>query len=125
MQEAGIVGHVAGSGRAIVRLSRAVGEGRVLCDARGSAVARVVEMIGPVSAPFASAVPMTNSISRHVGRRVYEPAGAGGPRGQDGGGAGRGRGGGGAGRGRGGGGAGRGRGGDYIPAAGAPGRSAR
>lgn len=124
MQEAGTVGHVAGSGRAIVRLSRAVGEGRVLCDARGSAVARVVEMIGPVSAPFASAVPMTNGISRHVGRRVYEPAGAGAPRGQGGVGGRRGRGGGAGRAGRGGGGR-RGRGVDRVPAAGAPRRSAR
>ena len=76
--------HVAGSGRAIVRLSRAVDEGRVLCDSRGAAVARVAEMIGPVSAPFASAVPMTNAISRYAGRRVYGPAaaaGAGAPEG--------------------------------------------
>lgn len=78
MQEAGTIVHVAGSGRAIVRLSRAVDEGRVLCDRRSSAVARVVELIGPVSAPFASAAPMSNSISKYVGRRVYESAGSGG-----------------------------------------------
>lgn len=77
MQEAGTIVHVAGSGRAIVRLSRAVDEGRVLCDRRSSAVARVVELIGPVSAPFASAAPMSNSISKYVGRRVYESTGAG------------------------------------------------
>lgn len=74
MQEAGTIMHVAGSGRAIVRLSRAVEEGRVLCDRRSSAVARVVELIGPVSAPFASAAPMSNSIAKYVGRRVYESA---------------------------------------------------
>lgn len=72
MQEAGTVEHVAGSGRAIVRLVRAVDEGAVLCDRRSSAVARVVELIGPVSAPLASAAVMTNSISKYVGRRVYE-----------------------------------------------------
>ena len=75
MQEAGTIMHVAGSGRAIVRLSHAVEEGRVLCDRRSSAVARVVELIGPVSAPLASAAPMSNSISKYVGRRVYESAG--------------------------------------------------
>lgn len=75
MQEAvGTVEHVAGSGRVIVRLVRAVEEGRVLYDSRRSAVARVAELIGPVSAPFASAVPMTSGISRHVGRKVYEQA---------------------------------------------------
>lgn len=72
MQEAGTVEHVAGSGRAIVRLVRAVDEGAVLCDRRSSAVARVVELIGPVSAPLASASAMTNNISKYVGRRVYE-----------------------------------------------------
>ena len=77
MQEAGTIVHVAGSGRAIVRLSRPVDEGRVLCDRRSSAVARVVELIGPVSAPLASAAPMSNSISKYVGRRVYESTGAG------------------------------------------------
>lgn len=59
-----------------MRLSRAVDEGRVLCDRRSSAVARVVELIGPVSAPFASAAPMSNSIAKYVGRRVYESEGA-------------------------------------------------
>ena len=83
MQEAGTIVHVAGSGRAIVRLSRAVDEGRVLCDRRSSAVARVVELIGPVSAPFASAAPMSNSISKYVGRRVYESAGGGDKRRRD------------------------------------------
>ena len=74
MQEAGTVEHVAGSGRVIVRLARAVDEGSVLCDRRGSAVARVAELVGPVSAPLASASAMTNSIARHVGRAVYEAA---------------------------------------------------
>lgn len=74
MQEAGKVEHVAGSGRVIVRLARAVDEGSVLCDRRGSAVARVAELVGPVSAPLASASAMTNSIARHVGRAVYEAA---------------------------------------------------
>lgn len=60
-----------------MRLSRAVDEGRVLCDRRSSAVARVVELIGPVSAPFASAAPMSNSIAKYVGRRVYESEGSG------------------------------------------------
>ena len=75
MREAGTVEHVAGSGRVIVRLARAVDEGSVLCDRRGSAVAKVAELIGPVSAPLASASAMTNSIARHVGRAVYEAAG--------------------------------------------------
>ena len=74
MQEAGTVEHVAGSGRVIVRLARAVDEGSVLYDRGGSAVAKVAELVGPVSAPLASASAMTNSIARHVGRAVYEAA---------------------------------------------------
>ena len=75
MREAGTVEHVAGSGRVIVRLASAVDEGSVLCDRQGSAVAKVAELIGPVSAPLASASAMTNSIAKHVGRAVYEAAG--------------------------------------------------
>ncbi|MDA7939898.1 MAG: hypothetical protein MPI95_03500 [Nitrosopumilus sp.] len=69
--------HIAGSGRVIVRLSAGAREGQVLCDEGGTRVARIAEIIGPTAAPFASAAPLTNSISRHVGRRVFAPGGRG------------------------------------------------
>lgn len=78
MQEIGEVMHLAGSGRVIVRLSDTPAEGQVLCDEKGTKVAKVMELIGPVSNPFASATPLTNNIKRYIGKNVYasgSPAG--------------------------------------------------
>lgn len=71
MQEVGEVMHLAGSGRVIVRLTERLAEGQVLCDLKGTRVAKVMELIGPVSRPFASASALTNSPKRYVGRSVY------------------------------------------------------
>ncbi len=79
MQDAGELTHMARSGRVIVRLARALPEGQILCDERSRKVAKVMEIIGPVSRPYASAVPLTNSIEKHIGRRLFvqpPPAGA-------------------------------------------------
>lgn len=70
--------HLAGSGRVIVRLSGMPEEGQILCDREGTRVAKVVEVIGPTAAPYASASPLTNSAKRYVGRKVFaqgRPAG--------------------------------------------------
>lgn len=56
--------HVAGSGRVIVRLSEPLPEGQVLCDRGGREVAKVMELIGPVSAPMASAAPLGGGAGR-------------------------------------------------------------
>ena len=74
MQEVGEIMHLAGSGRVVVQLSREIGEGTVLCDSAGTRVARVMELIGPVRRPFASATPLTNNIKRHVGSHVFVAA---------------------------------------------------
>ena len=47
--------HLAGSGRVIIQLSKELVEGQILCDKKGTRVAKVNEMIGPVNRPFASA----------------------------------------------------------------------
>lgn len=73
LQEVGEVSHLAGSGRVLVRLDRQVREGQVLCDEKSVKVARVVEMIGPVDRPYASAMPLTNSIKKFAGKRVFAP----------------------------------------------------
>lgn len=62
--------HVAGSGRAIVRLTGEASEGDILYNSRGSRVVRIREIIGPVNAPYASAEPITNNIKRYVGKEV-------------------------------------------------------
>ena len=65
--------HLAGSGRVIIELSTQLVEGVVLCDQKGTRVAKVNEMIGPVKKPFASAIPLTNSIKKYVGQNVFMP----------------------------------------------------
>lgn len=75
MQEVGRVAHLAASGRVIIRASGRLEEGQVLHDGSGRRVARVVEMIGPVRRPFASAMPLTNNIARHEGRAVFAAPG--------------------------------------------------
>lgn len=71
MQEVGEVLHLASSGRVIIRLSRPLRDGQVIVDNSGTRVAKVSEMIGPVDAPYASAIPLTNNIKKHVGKQVY------------------------------------------------------
>ncbi len=66
--------HLAGSGRVVIQLSKEIGEGTILCDRKGTKVAKVMEVIGPVKRPFASATPLTNNITRYVGDSVFEAA---------------------------------------------------
>ena len=63
--------HLAGSGRVIVQLSSIVDEGQILCDEKGTRVAKVMELIGPVKRPFASASPLTNNIKKYIGKSVF------------------------------------------------------
>ena len=71
MQEVGEIMHLAGSGRVIVQVSSKLGEGQVLCDKDGTRVAKVVELIGPVKRPFASASPLTNNVKKYIGKSVF------------------------------------------------------
>ena len=63
--------HLAGSGRVIIQLSKELAEGQILTDANGTRVAKVMELIGPVRRPFASASPLTNNIKRYIGKNVF------------------------------------------------------
>ncbi|MGQ0606015.1 MAG: H/ACA ribonucleoprotein complex subunit GAR1 [Candidatus Nitrosotenuis sp.] len=77
MQEIGEIIHLASSGRVIIRLRRPLEEGDYVCDDAGRRIGKVTELIGPVSAPFASAISLTNNIKKYVGTSVYfleEPA---------------------------------------------------
>ena len=60
MQEVGEVLHRAKSGRLIIRLDGRVDIGSVLLDSKGRNAARVIELIGPVSRPYASAAPASD-----------------------------------------------------------------
>jgi len=63
--------HLAGSGRVIIQLSDELSEGVILCDEKGTKVAKVMELIGPVKRPFASAMPLTNNIKKYIGKSVF------------------------------------------------------
>ena len=71
MQEVGEVLHLANSGRVIVRLSKEIQEGQILCDKNNQKIGRVTEMIGPVKSPFASVVPLTNNLKKISGIKVF------------------------------------------------------
>jgi RNA-binding protein len=71
----GEVMHLARSGRLIVKLNTAGADtvklGELLVDGSGRKVGRVVELLGPVSAPYASVIPMTDRTRRLVGSKVF------------------------------------------------------
>lgn len=71
MQEVGEIMHLAGSGRVIIQLTDELSEGVILCDEKGTKVAKVMELIGPVKRPFASATPLTNNIKKYIGKAVF------------------------------------------------------
>ena len=63
--------HLAASGRVIIQLSGKLAEGQILCDETGTKVAKVMELIGPIKRPFASATPLTNNITKYIGKSVF------------------------------------------------------
>jgi RNA-binding protein len=73
--EVGEVMHLARSGRLIVKLKTTDGDrikpGELLIDGSGRKVGRVVELLGPVSSPYASVIPMTDRTSRLAGSKVF------------------------------------------------------
>ncbi len=71
MQEVGEILHLAASGRVIIQLSGKLAEGQILCDETGTKVAKVMELIGPIKRPFASATPLTNNIKKYIGKSVF------------------------------------------------------
>ena len=62
MREIGEILHKAKSGRLIVRLNEKVEAGQVLLDSKGRNAAKVIELIGPVSKPYASAAPASDRV---------------------------------------------------------------
>ena len=63
--------HIANSGRVIVRLSKEIKEGQILCDKNNQKIGRVTELIGPIKNPFASAIPLTNNLKKISGIKVF------------------------------------------------------
>jgi len=71
LQEVGEVLHIAKSGRIIVKLSQKVNPGDILVNTKGKKLAKVVELIGPVKSPYASAMPLIDKAKKYVGTKVY------------------------------------------------------
>ena len=75
LQEVGEVMHLAKSNRLIVRLIGSSGKetrsGEILVDQKGRSIGKVVEVIGPVVAPYASAIPLRDRTNKVVGIKVY------------------------------------------------------
>ncbi|MDG6898305.1 MAG: hypothetical protein JRN24_01060 [Nitrososphaerota archaeon] len=65
MFQIGIILHQAKSGRLILRLSREVKPGINALDDKGRRLGRVVELIGPVKAPYASVNVSTSRLGRN------------------------------------------------------------
>ncbi len=63
--------HIAGSGRVIVKLSEDTKHEKILCDEKGVKVAKISELIGPISNPYASATSLTNNIKKFIGKKVF------------------------------------------------------
>ena len=45
--------------------------GDILLDAKGKKVAKVIEIIGPVDAPYASTVALADRVKKYIGSKVY------------------------------------------------------
>jgi RNA-binding protein len=72
--EIGEVMHLAKSGRLIVRLnpeSAGIKAGELVVDGAGKRVGRISELIGPINAPYASVIPMTDRTGRLAGAKVF------------------------------------------------------
>lgn len=63
--------HLAKSGRIIIKLKKPLTDGQMLVDKQGRKLARVSELIGPVKAPYASAIPLTNNVKKYIESAVY------------------------------------------------------
>ena len=64
MLQVGILTHQAKSGRLIVKLTKEVRPGASLLDGDGRRLGRIVELIGPVRAPYASVAVISSRLGR-------------------------------------------------------------
>ncbi len=72
MEKVGYVLRISRSKRIIVKLEKEVREGDILYDDRGRKAGKVIEVFGPIRAPYASLQPLTDRLRGLVGRKVYK-----------------------------------------------------
>ncbi len=75
LKEVGEVLHLAKSGKLIVRLNPSCDlsiVGQSLVDKKGTRIGRVIELLGPVKSPLASALPITDPNKTMPGMKVFE-----------------------------------------------------
>ena len=63
--------HLAKSGRVIIKLSQVIEEGQILCDKDGHKIAKVTELIGPVTSPYASGIPLSNNVKKFISSKIF------------------------------------------------------
>lgn len=72
VEKAGIVLHLAKSGRLIVKAANTnIKVGSILLDAKGRRVAKVAEIFGQVKEPYLSCIPLTDRVKKLEGKEVY------------------------------------------------------
>ena len=64
MFQVGTILHQAKSGRLIVRLTKEVRPGAFLLDENGRKLGKIVELIGPVSSPYASVAVVSSRLGK-------------------------------------------------------------
>jgi len=62
--------HLAKSGRLIIQLRQIAFEGQVIIDDKNIKIGKIMEIIGSVSKPYASALPLINITKYHIGKQV-------------------------------------------------------
>ena len=74
LEEIGEIMHLAKSGRLIIRLTAIGNEpksGELIIDPNGKHIGKVIEVIGPVTAPYVSVVPMIDRVNKIIGIKVF------------------------------------------------------
>jgi rRNA processing protein Gar1 len=74
MNELGEILHVAKSGRIIIKYTNSDQKkiGRIVTDKYGKKLGKIVELLGPVSSPFASVISEIDLNNITCGAKVYE-----------------------------------------------------
>ena len=60
MEQEGLALHIAKSGRLIIQCKSKKVKGKNVFDQRGNKIAKISEIIGPVKAPYISAIPLND-----------------------------------------------------------------